>query len=158
MALVLGSDIQDKTIELAAYRPDTIFTADDSAIQNYRPCEYENIIVDHINSMDSKIVLFGATRQGRELSAFIAARFEAGLAVECSDLEIEEGRLVATRALFGGKVTAKVDIEGDIQLASIRPNVFEILENTGTGKIESLTVNLGEVNVTLVEEKIENFF
>ena len=154
MALVLGSD-RNKAMELAVYGPDIIYTAEDLAIQNYRPCEYENIIVDLINAMYPKIVLFGATRQGKELSAFIAARLEAGLAVECTDLEIEAGRLVATRTLFGGKVIAKVGIEGDIQMASIRPNVFEIMENPGAGKIESLAVNTGEVNVTLIEEKIE---
>ena len=153
--LVLGSNVQDRAKELLAYGPDTILLADDPAIERFRPCEYENIIADAINRVDPKIVIFGATRQGKEISALIAARLGAGLAVECSDLEIEAGRLVATRALFGGKVIARVDIEGDIQLASIRPNVFEIKESAAIGKIESMTVNLGEVNVTLLEEKIE---
>ena len=34
-------------------------------------------------------------------------------------------------------------------------NVFEIEEAAGAGKIESLAVEPGEVNVTLIEEKIE---
>lgn len=155
IAMVLGSGITDKAKEVAAHGPDTILVADDPAIKRYRPCEYENVICDSISSTDPKIVIFGATRQGKELSALIAARLEAGLAVECSDLEIEEGRLVATRSLFGGKVIAKVDIEGDLQMASIRPNVFDLKETAGAGKIEAVTVNTGDVNVTLIEEKIE---
>lgn len=155
IALVLGADVQDKAKELAIYGPDTVIVADDQAIESYRPCEYENVICDAISSIEPKIAIFGATRQGKEISALIAARLELGLAVECSDLEIEEGKLVATRSLFGGKVIAKVDIESPLQMASIRPNVFDIKESSGAGEIETLEVNTGEVNIKLIEEKIE---
>jgi electron transfer flavoprotein alpha subunit len=154
-ALVLGAEVGEKAKELALFGPDTIIVADDPAIKTFRPCEYENIIHDCINSVDPKIVLFGATRQGKEISALIAARRESGLAVECSGFKIEDRRLVATRSLFGGKIIATVDIEGDLQMASIRPNVFEIKETPATPNIEMFAVNTGEVNITLIEEKIE---
>jgi len=129
--------------------------ADDAGLKTYRPCEYENVVTSIIEDKKPGIVLFGGTRQGRELSAGVAARLDAGLAVECTDFTLEDGRLVATRPMYGGKVIATVDIEGDIQMASIRPNVFEVEEASGAGNIESVAVELGEVNVTLMEEKIE---
>lgn len=154
-ALVLGQNVENLAKELAAYGVDTVLTADDAGLATFRPCEYENVTAAVIADKAPGIVLFGATRQGRELSARVAARLDAGLAVECSDLCIEDGRLVAKRAMYGGKVIATVDIDGDIQMASIRPNVFELKQAEGKGAVESVAVDLGEVNVTLIEEKIE---
>ena len=154
-ALVLGSGVGDLAKELAAYGPDAIMVADDSSIENYRSWIFEATVLDAIKAKDPKMVIFGGTNQGKEVSALVAGELEAGLAVECSDLTIEDGRMVATRNLFGGKVISVVDIEGDIQMASIRPNVFEIKEADGAAAVESLAVNPGETRVTLVEERIE---
>ncbi|MCG8618461.1 MAG: electron transfer flavoprotein subunit alpha/FixB family protein [Desulfobacterales bacterium] len=154
-AVVLGSGVADKAPELKTYGADVILVADDPAIGTFRPCEYENIIGDIIKDREPKVVLFGATRQGKELSACIAARFETGLAVECAAFKLEEGNLIGIRNLYGGKVVAEVEMQGDMQLASIRPNVFELEENQGEGKVEMLAVDPGEVHVTLIEEKIE---
>ncbi|MCG8635534.1 MAG: electron transfer flavoprotein subunit alpha/FixB family protein, partial [Desulfobacterales bacterium] len=144
-AVVLGDGAEAQAKELATYGADTIVLADDSALKTYRPCEYENVVAGIIEARSPGIVIFGATRQGRELSANVAARLDAGLAVECSGFSIEEGRLVATRTLYGGKVIATVDIDGPVQMASIRPNVFEIAEAEGAGKLETIAVDIGEV-------------
>lgn len=154
-AVVLGQDVAEQAEALAAYGADTVFLADDPGLKTYRPCDYENVVTAIIEKKKPCIVIFGATRQGRELSAGVAARLEAGLAVECTGLTIEAGRLVATRTMYGGKVIATVDIEGDIQMASIRPNIFEIRKVQGAGNIEPVSVDIGQVPVTLIEETIE---
>ncbi len=154
-AVVLGCDVADLAKELTAYGVDTVLLAQDPGLKTFRPCEYENVVSAIIEDQQPGMVIFGGTRQGRELSAAVAARLDAGLAPECSDLFIEAGRLVAKRAMYGGKVMATVDIEGDIQMASIRPNVFDIQAAQGAGVVESVAVDLGEVNVALMEEKIE---
>lgn len=154
-AVVLGANVEARARELCAYGVETVLLADDAGLKIFRPCEYENVVTAVIKDKKPGIVIFGATRQGQELSTGVAARLDAGLAVGCTGLSIEAGRLVATRAMYGGKVIATVDIEGDIQMASIRPNVFEIEEAQGARNIESVPVDPGEVNVTLIEEKIE---
>ncbi|MEH0020596.1 MAG: electron transfer flavoprotein subunit alpha/FixB family protein [Desulfobacter sp.] len=154
-AVVLGDAVEAHAKTLAEYGADTILMAQDPGLKTFRPCEYENVVAGIIGDQAPGIVIFGATRQGRELSACVAARLNAGLAVECTGFALEEERLVATRFMYGGKVIATVDIDGDIQMASIRPNVFEVTKADGAGKLESVAVDLGEVNVTLIEEKIE---
>ncbi len=154
-AVVLGADVEAHAKELALYGTDTIILADDPALKTFRPCEYENVVSGIIETRAPGIVIFGATRQGRELSACVAARLDAGLAVECSGLLLEAERLVATRTLYGGKVIATVDIDGPIQMVSIRPNVFKIAKAKGAGILETIAVETGEVNVTLIEERIE---
>ena len=98
-AVVLGQNVDARAKELAAYGADTILTADDAGLATYRPCEYENVVTAIIEDKQPGIVIFGGTRQGRELSAGVAARLDAGLAVECTGFTLEEGRLVATRPM-----------------------------------------------------------
>jgi electron transfer flavoprotein alpha subunit len=47
-----------------------------------------------------------------------------GLASDCTALEIADGRLLATRPIFAGKALAKVKLNGDPQMATVRPNVL----------------------------------
>lgn len=155
MAVILGENVEARARELCAYGAETVLSADDAGLKTFRPCEYENVVTAVIEDKKPGIVIFGATRQGQELSAGVAARLDAGLAVGCTDLCIEAGRLVATRPMYGGKVIARVDIEGEIQMASIWPNVFAVETAQGACNIESVPVVPGEVNVTLIEEKIE---
>ncbi len=153
--LVLGNNIDATARTLAGFGADLILTADAAALSSYRPWEYEQITCKVIEEKQPGIVIFGATRQGRELSAGVAAQLDCGLAAACSDLFVEEGRLVARRALCGGKVIATVDIEGDIQMVSIRPNVFEVTPCDGKGDMAAVAVDIPASNVTLLEEKVE---
>ncbi len=153
--LVTGDSIGPKAAELAEYGANLILTADDPSLASFRPWNYETLVAGIIEERKPSIVLFGATRQGRELSAGVAARLAAGLAVDCSELFIEEGRLVARRAMYGGKVIATVDIHGETQMASIRPNVFDIKARSGAFETAAVVVNTGTPDVTLIEEKIE---
>lgn len=155
MAVVMGGAVAAPAKDLATYGVDTILVAQDNDLEGYRPCQQHNVLVDIINDKAPRMVLFGATRQGKELSANVAATLDTGLAQECLDLFIEEKSMVAKRALFGGKVIATVDILGDTQLATIRPNVFEVTQAAGKGDVEEVAVNTGDVNVTLIEEKVE---
>src|SRR5262245_41780080 len=45
-------------------------------------------------------VLVGATMNGREFAASLAAALEAGIASDCTSIEWTEGKLVATRPVF----------------------------------------------------------
>ena len=153
--LVSGEKIEEKAAELAEYGANLILTADAPVLARFRPYEYETLVAGVIADRKPAMVIFGATRQGRELSAGVAARLDAGLAVDCSELFIEEGRLVARRAMYGGKVIATVDIDGEIQMASIRPNVFDVESRLGTCETQPVPVESGAPDVTLIEEKIE---
>lgn len=155
VAVVMGKAVERLADELKEYGADTIIVAQHDDLEGYRPCEQHNVLMDIIKDKSPSMVLFGATRQGRELSANVAATLDVGLAMACLDLEIEDKKLVAKRALFGGKIIATVDIIGEPQLATISPNIFELVESDGAGVVETVAVNTGNVKVTLIEEKVE---
>ncbi len=154
-AVVMGAGISDAAKELAAYGADKILAADDAALGSFRAEAYANVLCDVVNAEEPKIVLMGATAKGKEIGARVAARLDVGLAMECTAFTLEEGRLVGTRPIYGGKIIAEVDIEGTPQMAAIRPNVMEIAEVTGKGEVAAASVNVGDIKVELIEENIE---
>ena len=57
--------------------------------------------------------------------------------------------------MYGGKVLAKVTIEGVPPVAAIRPNVMEIAEVLKGGDIEKVGVDIGTFGTRIVEKKVE---
>jgi electron transfer flavoprotein alpha subunit len=153
-ALVIGSGVEALAATLAGYGADKVLVADDPALAAYRPYEYAGVVESVTRAESPAIVLFGGTVQGRELAGRLAARLEVGLAMECTRLTLEAGRLVATRPLYGGKLIAEVDIEGTPQLAAVRPNVLEIAERPGAGVLEKVTLDLGTPATRVLEQQV----
>jgi len=154
-AVVMGSGVTDAAAELGKYGADRIVVADDAALASFRGEAYANVFCDIVADIDPSVVLCGSTSTGIELSARVAARKGVGLANECTAFKVDDGRLIATRPVFGGRAIADVEIAGTPQMATIRPNMMEIVENAGAGEVSAATVNVGEVKVELVEVNIE---
>ncbi len=88
-----------------------------------------------IKDNDPAIVLFGASVQGKDLSARVAAKLATGLATDCTDVKIDGGKLVCTRPMYAGKCFGEVVIDAMPQIASLRPNVFPAAENAKAGAV-----------------------
>lgn len=155
IAVVMGAGVTDAASELAKYGADKIIVADDPALKSFRGEAYTNVLCDILAEYPARMVITGATNTGIELSARAAARLGVGLATACTALKVDDGRLVATRPLYGGRAIAEVDIAGTPQMATIRPNMMAIVETEVPGEVASFTVNVGDVKVELLEENIE---
>ena len=153
--VVLGSGVEETAGTLGKYGADKVLVGDDPNLADYTTDAYVNALFDIIKNTDSKIILFAASFQGKDLSARLATRLDTGLAMECIDLKIDGDSLVATRPMFGGKVFAEVVLSGTPQLAAIRPNVMKIDEVAKGGDVERFEPNVGEVKTRVVEKKLD---
>jgi len=154
-AVVVGSGIEGIAGELQKYGPDKILVADDPGLADYTTSAYTNVIADLIRSTDAAVVVLGASAQGKDLSARLAARLDAGLAMDCTGVKIDDGKLICTRPMFGGKIFADVEFDSAIQIVAIRPNVMDIVECAKDGAIEKPAVQLGEVKTAVVEKSMD---
>ena len=153
--IVLGSGVETIAQELAKYGADKILVADDPALADYTTDAYTNVLLEIVKESEPKILLLGASTRGKDLSAGLAARLDAGLAMDCIALRLDGETLIATRPMFGGKVLAEVALQGTPQLAAIRPNVMEAVETDKAGGVEKISVNPGEAKTVLLEKKVE---
>jgi electron transfer flavoprotein alpha subunit len=69
-------------------------------------------------------VLAAGTMWGREVAARVAARLGVGLVGDAVELTVEDGRLIAWKPAFGGKVVAAIASSSDTQLVTVRPGIL----------------------------------
>ena len=113
------------------------------------------MLAELIKAADPAVIITGASVQGKDLAARLAARLEAGLAMDCTAVNLNGDQLVLTRPMFGGKIMADVEIEGTPQMIAVRPNVMAIAESSKDGSVEKAAVEVGDVATVVVERKME---
>ncbi len=151
-AVVLGSGIEGLAEELKKYGPDKIWVVDDPALADYTTDAYANILSGLIQSADPAVVILGASAQGKDLAGRLAARLDAGVAMDCTAIKLDNGSLTYTRPMFGGKIVADVEIDGAPQIVAIRPNVMDIAEVSKESAIDKPAVEVGEIKTAVVEK------
>jgi electron transfer flavoprotein alpha subunit len=154
-AVVLGTAVEGLAEGLKKYGPDKIWVADDPALADYTTDAYTNILADLIRSADPAVVILGASAQGKDLAGRLSARLDAGVAMDCIALKLDNGSLTYTRPMFGGKIVADVEIEGAPQIVAIRPNVMDITEASKDSSIDKPAVQVGEVKTTIIEKTMD---
>ena len=155
LALVLGSGIEGAAAELGKFGADTVLVADDPSLAEYLTDTYTQVVADAVGQKGPDVIVLGASTLGKDLAARLAARLDAGMAMDCVAVRIENNAVVATRPMYGGKVLADVALNGKPQIVAVRPNAMAIFENAKDGAVEKLAVNPGGSKLTFVEKKLE---
>lgn len=154
-ALILGNNIENISKELEQFGADRIIVAENSALSEYLPDAYGNVIADVINKETPDVVILGASTQGKDIAGRLSARLNAPLAMDCVAIRFEDNNLIATRYMYGGKILADVVLSGKPQIIAIRPNAMTIANAAGTGSIEKFEANTGETKVKFIEKHLE---
>ena len=108
-AVVAGSGIAGLAPELAAYGAAKVFVADKPELALYSCEGYTAALDAAVTAFAPAVVLVPATSMGKDVAPRLAARRKVGLLSDVMSLEVEGGRLVATRLVYSGKARATVD-------------------------------------------------
>ena len=154
-AVILGSGIENIAAELGKYGADKALVADDPLLSDYTTDGYANVLADLIKAEDPAVIILGATIQGKDLGGRLAARLDAGLAMDCVAVKLENSQLIYTRPMFGGKVMADVTIENSPQIVAIRPNVMEVVESPKDCVVEKPPLQIGDLKTAVLEKNME---
>jgi electron transfer flavoprotein alpha subunit len=150
-AILLGSGIEGLAAELGKYGVDKIFVGDNAALEPYVTEAHAQVVAKILKNNDASIVLFGASVQGKDLSARVAAKLAAGLATDCTDVKVDGGKLVAVRPMYAGKCFGEVIFNVTPQMASLRPNVFAAVENAKAGAVTKVDVAVDAAKSKVLE-------
>lgn len=122
-AVLLGDDVRNLAPLLGQYGADTVYLDESPLLAAYNPDAYAPLLADLIRRQQPSIVLWGTTDQGRDLAPRVAARLGAGLASNCSGVDLsDDGLLVMTRPVYGGKASCRVVCpQGRPQMATLQP-------------------------------------
>jgi len=108
-----------------------------------------------VKENDPAILLLAASAQGKDLAPSVVGKLATGMATDCTDVKIDGGKLVAVRPMYAGKCFGEVVVDTFPQMASLRPNVFTIVECAKAGEVVKFDAGLGEAKTKVVEVQKE---
>lgn len=123
--LLIGSGISSTAAELGNYGITKAVVVDDTKFEKYSVTAYAKAIAEAAKQRGADIIFLSATSMGKDVSPRVSARLEAGLAVDCTNLKIEGGDIIATRPVYAGKAYVDMKVTSQIKIFSLRPNVFK---------------------------------
>jgi electron transfer flavoprotein alpha subunit len=152
-AILLGSGLQQAVKGLTPYA-DKIYLIDDPALASYTSDAYLVNMAPFIKERQPSVLLGGATSTGKDLFPRLAMHLQTGYAPDCTGLAVEEnGKLIAKRPLYGGKVFAEITFsEARPQMATVRNNTFLINENPG--KSAQVVLISPHINPSSLKKKV----
>ncbi|KUO92128.1 MAG: electron transfer flavoprotein subunit alpha [Thermocladium sp. ECH_B] len=125
--IVVGGDVKKIINEPIYYGADRVIYVEDDRLATYMPHLYAASVVELANKYKPEIILFAATKRGRELAPYVANTLRSGITADCTALAVDPKTrdLDQVRPTYGGSILAHIRTPSRRpQLASVRPNVF----------------------------------
>jgi len=131
---LVGHGLDAAAGQLADHGVDALHLADHEALQYYTAEGYGHVLAGLVQAVDPVVFLLPATAMGKDVAPRVAAACGAGLATDCTELTVADGRITAKRPVYAGKAFATVGwAEGTLIMATLRPNVFPAEPREGSG-------------------------
>lgn len=124
VALVVGQGLAGLEKDLAAHGAKKVVLVDSADFAQYNTLAFSDAFAQAITELKPGVVLASASGAAKDFLPRVAARLKAGLATDCTGLEIESGKLKAQKPIFSGKAFVNVEFETAVQMATVRPNSF----------------------------------
>jgi electron transfer flavoprotein alpha subunit len=155
-ALLLGKGLEEAVKSLSSFA-DKIYLMEDASFTPYTSDAYLPAIASMVKEHQPSLLLGGATSTGKDLFPRLAMNLRTGYVPDCTGLSIEEnGRLIARRPLFGGKVFAELTFsEVRPQMATVRNNAF--LVNESPGKSAKVIPVSSPIDPSALKKKVAGF-
>ncbi len=130
-ALVFGHELGAVADAAFNYGADAVLGADDASLADFRVEAYGPLVAQLAEERQPNVLLAGASTRGRDLTAWVAAQLDAGLAADGIDVDVQDGQVVVTRPVYAGKLLADVRVKDGLQVISVRSRALPPAEETG---------------------------
>lgn len=152
-AVLFGGGSHVLANELGKYGISKVFVAEGDPFKSYVPEHYAVVVRDIATAEKASVILGSATTMGRDLLPKIAAKFKAGFTQDCVAADIAGGKLKVRRPVFAGKALIDLVIKSEVQVATLRPNMFQVVENNIAAQV--VQVNAGAVYPKYIVKEIK---
>jgi electron transfer flavoprotein alpha subunit len=156
VAIVVGESVQSIAPALGGYGAHKVLVAEDGKLAHYAPTAYAKIVTEAALAQQASVVVLPATALGKDLAPRIAVKLDAGLASECTSLDVQGGEIIATRPVFAGKVLTQLKVNSAVKVFTLRPNVFSSGESSGaSAPVEKYSTNFTEHDFSCVVKEVK---
>jgi electron transfer flavoprotein alpha subunit len=140
--VVAGSGVRDLAGQAGEYGASRVYVADDPALAAPLPQPRIDVLAPLVESKGFDTVLFGQSVLAADLAAGLAARLDAGLNWDLTDIALDGDRLVGKRPALADSVVVDVGWKSTPRLALFRTGSFDPVPTGGSAELEDVGVEL----------------
>ncbi len=152
-SLVIGSGVSDAASEFAGKGGGETFVADDAAFADYNVDAWNKAIRAAVDAAGADVVLLSNTPSGWDVAPRVAAGLDVAFVSDCFNAEMQDGKLVAFRRIFNGKLDAQLTCGDGKVVLSVQPGAKEPASGGEAGSTTALSVDLSGVRAKFKELK-----
>lgn len=157
-AVLFGQGVEEAAKTAFGYGASEVLLADHAALKEYRAEPYTSLLSQLAAEHQPEVILFPTTTRGRELAAMTAIDLQTGVMPDVTEMEVQDGQVIATRPIYAGKLLSKVLCDTRPQMITTRVRAFSkpALNSEATGILTAVdTSGIGEEATTEVVEYVE---
>jgi electron transfer flavoprotein alpha subunit len=156
-AALLGSGVAGLAQEAIAFGADKVFVAEDAQLAQYTTDAYVAAMEQVCQQANPAVLLLGQTDAGRDLAPRLAFRLGSTVAMDCVEMDVQDGKVVMTRPCYGGAARAVHTSKTLPLVATVRPKSNEPLakDSSRSGEVVTVSVSLdpSALRTKLIERK-----
>ena len=141
-AVVVGDVADDAAAGLGKYGASKVYRDKEAPEGLAQPIV--DVMAKVMTDNDFDYALFGGGLLGFEIGAGLTARLNAGVTIEVTKVNVQDGKLVAERPILQDSQIADVGYVEEPGIIIGRLNAFDTNESGGTAEVEDVQVELSE--------------
>ena len=142
--VIVGSGLDGLAEQAFKHGAATVHVADDPKLEAPLPQPRVDAIAQLVGEKGIETVLFAQSVLASDVASGLAARLEAGLNWQLTDLATEEGGLVGKQSALGDSVVVDVGWKSTPRIGLFRTGAFDPSEQPAAGTVETFEVQLQE--------------
>ncbi len=156
-AVLLGSEVEGLAADAGKFGAQRVHVQDDVLLGSPLPQPRVDALETLVRDGGFDAVLFAASVLSADVAAGLAARLDAGLNYDLTDLAVEDGKLVGKRPALGDSVYVEVGWSSEPRLALVRSGTFEPQESGGSAEVQKFEARFQDFSLaaTMVERAHE---
>jgi electron transfer flavoprotein alpha subunit len=151
--VIVGSGLDGLADQAAKHGAETVYVADDAKLEAPLPQPRVDAIAQLVGEKGIETVLFAQSILASDIASGLAARLEAGLNWQLTDIASDGDRLVGKQTALGDSVVVEVGWRSTPRIGLFRAGAFDPSEQPAAGTVEPFEVELQEHS--LAAEMIE---
>jgi electron transfer flavoprotein alpha subunit len=141
-AVVVGTGVRALAEDAGKFGAGKVYVADDAQLEAPLPQPRVDALAQLIRDKQIDTVLFANSVLAADIAAGLAARLDAGVNWDLTDLVHEDGKLIGKRPALQDSVYVDVGWTSEPRLALFRPGSFDPSANGGSAEVEEVQVLL----------------
>ena len=134
-AVIIEKSDENLAKEYISYGADQVFIAETN-LESFKAEEYADILANIIKEIGVETILIGSNKNGKELSARLGGKLNAGCVVDSNNIYVKNNKLMAERVVYSGNAISVEQFNSKPAIVTVPPKAFDPLKKDDSRKGE----------------------